>query len=327
MFTVRIPFTVPPGTRISEQTASLTSDQVIFTLSYDGYCHVLTGENFPSEDEASAFLPRAHAAFAWLLLQKGIAAEAALSPQQIRYFEDPLEAGQNLSRSLGGAKFGPVDTIIDGAQAAVYPTAKLVRKATGYPAGVFTTIPSDAALRVIQEGSAFSQSGRFVADPKLGVALSLYGAFFTETSAKARFLTLVMALESIAAATLKPPRVLSLLAQWKQELETILDELPPESEDAQALRALSRELLFRKEDSLRSQIRKLVYNTLFPAADAADRARDAVHLYDIRSTLVHEGTIETKVLDQATTDAKALVHRTLLARFSAAVRPEGTRDA
>ena len=322
MFTVRIPFTIPPATRISEQTASFAEGNLSYTLSYDGYYHVLTAENFPTETEAHDFVSRVHAAFAWLLLQRGIAADAALTAQEIRYFENPEEAGQNISRSLGGATFGPVDAIIDGAQLAIYPTAKVVKKATGYPAGVHTTIPSEAALRAIQEGATFPESARLVADPKLGVALSLYGAFFTETSAKARFLTLIMALESIAAATLKPPKVLSLLAQWAQEVESSLADLPPEGEDAHALQALNRELLFRKDDSLRSQIRKLVYSTLAPAADAADRARDAVRLYDIRSKLVHEGIVESKLLDQATTDAKILVHRTLLARFSATVKSE-----
>lgn len=323
MFTVRIPFTVPPGTRISEQATTLTTKQFTSTLSYDGHHHILTVENLPTEIEARAFLTRAHAAFAWLLLQKGIAAQPALDPQQIRYFDDPEQAGQNISWSFGGAKFGSVDTIIDGAQAAVYPTAKVVKMGTAYPVDVFTTIPTGAALQMILDGAGFPSSALFVADPKLGVALSLYGAYFTEASAKARFLTLVMALESIATATLKPPSVLSLLARWEQELGATLEALSPVSEDAHALKALRRELFFRKEDSLRSQIRKLVQNVLSPAADADARARDAVELYDIRSTLVHEGTIDENVLDQATTKAKALVHRTLLARFSAVVQSGG----
>src|SRR5262245_28779546 len=230
MFTVRIPFTVPPGTRISEQAALLASDQITPTISYDGHHHILTIADFQTEKEARGFLTRAHAAFAWLLLQKGVVADAALDPQPIKYSDDPEQAGQNLSRSFGGAKFDPVDAIIDGAQAAVYPTAKAVKKATGYPADVFVTIPSATALQVILEGAAFPRSEDFVGDPKLGVALSLYGAFFTETSAKARFLTLIMALESIATATLKPARVSWLLERWEQELAAILDGLPTASE-------------------------------------------------------------------------------------------------
>jgi len=35
---------------------------------------------------------------------------------------------------------------------------------------------------------------------------------------------------------------------------------------------------------------------------------------------VHEGTIDAKILDEATTNAKTLVHRTLLTRFSRVVQ-------
>jgi hypothetical protein len=320
VFTVRIPFTVPPGTRISEHAATLAVDQITATLTHDGHHHILTAENFQTEADAQRFLICAPAAFAWLLLQKGVAADAALDPQPIRYFDEPEQIGQNLSRSLGGTNFGPVDALIDGAQAAVYLTDKVVKKLTGLQADVFVTIPSVAALQVILHGAGFPRSSDFIADPKLGVALSLYGAFFTETSAKARFLTLIMALESIATAALKPPSALALLARWEQELVATLAALPEASDDAHALQALLRELIFRREDSLRSQIRRLVHDTLSPAPDAADRAREAVDLYDTRSTLVHEGTIDEKILDKATTNAKALVYRTLMARFSRVVQ-------
>lgn len=316
MYTVRIPFLVPSATRIGEQEAQTSRGSIIFTLKWEGYYHVLSAVGFESDDEASSFLATAQSAFAWLLLHKGIAAEANLSPQSIQYNADPIEAGVNLARSFGGTDLGPVDAIIDGSQAAIFETRRSIRKATGFPAGVFSTTASDHALSAMVEGVSLPQSRRAAENQKLGIALALYGAFFTEQSAKAKFLTLIMSLESLATATLKSSLAIELITKWGTELEHYKNNLPPLSEDAASLEALHRELLFRREDSVRSQIRKLVLATLQPDIDAPDRARDAVRLYDIRSKLVHEGTVDSHKLDVALSEAKALVYRTLRARFT-----------
>ena len=214
----------------------------------------------------------------------------------------------------------PIDAIIDGSQTAVYLSAKNIKVGTGFPADVYTTAPTEAALDVLIEGSAFAGSARISDDHKLAVALSLYAAYFTEQSAKARFLTLIMALEALALATLKAPIALGRLNRWQAELAALRSTLSAQSEDAGALDSLERELLFRREDSVRSQVQKLVATALSPAEDARERARDAVRLYDLRSRLVHEGSLDVATLDRATGEAKTLVHRTLLARFNTLCR-------
>lgn len=316
MYTVRIPFRVPLSTRIAEHEAGRRRDDVQITLKWEGYYHVLKASGFSSEGEANDFAARAHAAFAWLLLQKGIAASASFQPQKIAYFDDPEKAGINIARSFGLPEAAPIDAIIDGSQTAVYPSSKNIKVGTGFPPDVYTTLPTEATLDVLIEGSTFAGSPSVSADQKLTVALSLYAAYFTEESVKARFLTLIMALEALALATLKAPIALELLNRWQGEVAALRSTFAAESEDAIALDSLERELLFRREDSIRSQVRKLVIAVLSPAADAGDRARDAVRLYDLRSALVHEGQLDAATLDRATGEAKALVHRILLARFN-----------
>jgi len=320
VFTVRIPFRVPQRSRIAEREVQRTLDHVQLALKWEGYYHVLKATGFRSEPEAHDFVARAHAAFAWLLLQKGIPAVVLLEPQHVKYYDDPVQAGINIARSFGMAETAPIDTIIEGSQTAVYLSSKNVKVGTGLPAGVYTTVPSEAALDVLAEGSGFTASSRVVDDRKLTVALALYAAYFTEESANARFLTLIMALEALASASLKEPIALELLTRWQGELSALKSTLPPQSEEAAALASLERELLFRREDSVRSQVRKLVIETLRPADDAHDLGRKAVRLYDLRSTLVHEGSIDAGILDRATEEAKSLVHRTLLARFDALSR-------
>ena len=320
MYTVRIPFRVPHHTRIATDEAHRVRGHLQIALKWEGYYHVLKATGFNSEAEANEFAACAHAAFAWLLLQKGIAATASLGPQKISYYNDPVIAGVNVARSVGMSEATSVDTIIDGSQTAVYLSSKNVKVGTGFPADVYITVPTELALDVLIEGSTSPGGARVPADAKLSVALSLYAAYFTEDSAKARFLTLIMAFEALAAATLKAPVALDLLSRWQADLSALRSAVPSQSDDAAALDSLERELLFRREDSVRSQVRKLVIASLSPAEDSFDRARDAVRLYDLRSKLVHEGSLDEPILDRATQEAKALAHRILLARFNALTR-------
>ena len=307
----------PPGTRIAQEEVSLARDGTVYSLKWDGYYNVLSVTGLSSEDAALRFTRCARAGVAWLLLHRGIAADVDFEPQQIRYCPDPVKAGENLARSFGGTFNGPVDTIIQGAQTAIYPTEKRVRVATVFPASLHVTVPAGAALSMLVEGASFPTSDALASDAKLSVALALYGAYFTEHSAKAKFLTLIMSLESLATATVKSTLALELLKKWGAEVDALLARGEVNDDEKTSLDALKRELIFRREDSIRSQIRKLVRTTLAEAPDSESAAREAVRLYDLRSTLVHEGTLEPQQLAEATSTARVLVHRTLLARFEA----------
>ena len=126
-----------------------------------------------------------------------------------------------------------------------------------------------------------------------------------------------MALEALASSTPRSELVLKMLDKWRVEVEALQKTTELGSDDAASLESLSRKLLFRREDSIRRQIRNVVLTTLQANgdADAAAMARKAVEVYDHRSTLVHEGKLESPVLGPATSDAKSIVERVLRARF------------
>lgn len=316
MFTARIPFIVPPNIRISDDEAVTAIGSATYKLKGDGYLHVLTASGFATEEQARDFVRRAHSALAWLLLFKGVPTEAQLTPQKIRYVDDPVACGEGLARATRGALSGPVDAFIHGPEAAIYPTDKRIRSETGLPVALVTSQPSTSALQVLLQGAEFPQSRELTADAKLGVALSLYGAHFTETSDNARFLTLIMALETCSSATSKAPIALSLLANWSEQVDQIAQLPETTEEDRASLDALQRELLHRREDSIRSQVRKLVRSELNGDSDAAEMEKEAVRLYDLRSTLVHDGSLDPQALGPALTSAKSLVRRVLMARYS-----------
>lgn len=162
---------------------------------------------------------------------------------------------------------------------------------------------------------------------RLVAALELYTAQFSERQARVRFLLLVIAIEVLANPTLKHAVVLSLLGQWYQQLQIELERFDPSSEEFQSLQALAREMLVRKDDSIRSRVRKLFAN--LPGVtpiEGEELARKALRVYDKRSTLVHDGRLPAHELTELVEQARTLVEKIFMAavhqqRASAADRP------
>jgi hypothetical protein len=314
MYSVRVSLLPPDDRRISQDELQRTLGHLTFTLSWDGTYHILRVDGFQSEHDGNAFLKSLHSSIAWLLLDCDVPVEADLTPQHVAYCEDPVLAAQNVSKSLG-LQIELLDGILDGAKAAVFETTKKLSFMAAGGASAYVTVPAEKALDTILEGSHFSGHKKLASDRKLRVALKLYGAYFTEASATARFLTLIMALEALATPVKRPPRTVEMINRWAAEVDSQLSQLDRDSEDAAALEALRQEVLFRRESSIRSQIRQLISSTLQNENDVKIQTRLAMRLYDLRSSLVHDGTIDPQLLATSTSDAKSLVLRVLRSRF------------
>lgn len=151
---------------------------------------------------------------------------------------------------------------------------------------------------------------------KFRVALELYAAHFTEVQVRVRFLLLVMAMESIAKPAAKHQVAVDLLGRWRQELEKEMNKFDSSSEEVLSLRALSRELVFRSEDSIRTQVRKLFASLPgISSAEATELQRRALRVYDKRSTLVHDGHLPMEELSTLEIEARALLEKV----FSSAI--------
>lgn len=148
---------------------------------------------------------------------------------------------------------------------------------------------------------------------KLRVALELYAAHFIERQARVRFLLLVMAMESLAKPTRKHDVAINLLDRWQRELELEMQTHDRSSQEFVSLEALSRELSFRREDSIRTQVRKLFRGlTGVSRAESDELERRALRVYDKRSTLVHDGHLPTDELTRLETEARELLERVLM---------------
>lgn len=318
MYTLRFPFRLPPGQEIAVNGEVIELGDLKFSLERDNRLYILKIEGFTSENEAKHYINNVWAGLMWVLLQRKLSPDAELEAQKVTYSRDPYQAAKNLSKSMGLHYEGPIDGAFDSTRPAVYPTGKkfAVFRA-GEPTVVITTQAEDF-LRILGEGVSFQESDKVIENRKLQIALELYGAYFTEFTPNAKFLTLVMALEVLAIGVRKTKLALDLIEKWKIELDKLLETVESKSDDASSLEALREELLFRKEISIKRRIRSFVKKTLQAHGDEDVEEMDKIvtEIYDLRSELIHKGWLEPQKLSKATSQTIKIVERILLALFA-----------
>lgn len=316
-YMLRFPFRLAPGQKFSRLDEPYLAEHsgLGLKLGEQSGLYFLSVGEFPSEEAGRSFIPKLWAGLMWAVLHQGLSPDASLSPQEIKHHDDPSQAAENVSRSLGLA-IEKLDGILDGSRPAIYRTDKVVRVLTGQPVSLLLGFPPDKTVAFITEAVDLPFPERILADKKLKVALDLYNSFFREVSANARFLTLNMALEALAPSEPKHQSVVGAIDRWVEELKILQSPFDPYSDEWDAYDSLIREVGFRKEKSIRSSIRALVSSVLKSSEpDADELSRQAVRLYDMRSRLVHDGHVEGEDLGRAVTDLRGIVYRVLRARF------------
>ena len=310
-YTLRFPFQLAPGQELSglDQPIEHKVGDVTVSFNRQGAYYILGVQGFDSEASAKEYLNVLWTGLMWVLLNRGLAFNAVLEFDKVTYADNPLKAAENLSKSFGLTVEGRLDGLVNGNLPAVYPSNKQIRTITSGTINISTGISAEQFLSLLIEGTAIRNSLIAISNSKLRIALELYSAYFSERSSNARLLTLVMALETLTSTQPKHRVAQELLNQWQLQIGERKHQLPVDSDEYQALESLERELLFRREASLRSQIRTLVQDTL--EADghpyAYQLARRAVKVYDSRSTLVHEGVLPSDELRTAEQDAREIV--------------------
>jgi hypothetical protein len=320
-YSLIFPFALQPGREITglEDPVDFRHGELRIAIHRFRDRYELRIDNFSSQQAAADYVGTSWRALAWMLLNSGLAFAAETELQTVEYVDDPEGAARRLESQWGVKTEGRVDTLLDGGRPGIVQSDKRFKSITTWPPTVVISTPAEQVKEVILEGLSLAGERSHV-DERLRTAVDLYSAYYSETTSNARLITLVMALETLTTPQQKTQPVLELLEKWRLELNQLKETEHRGSYTYLDLDALERELIFRREESIRSSVRTLVFETLNEAGDASalDLSRRAVEVYDRRSTLVHEGSLDTEELVRATREAKEIVEAVLRAKLSAA---------
>lgn len=285
--------------------------ELTVNLTYSPPEAVLRIGSFATHEDAEAFLPRVWGAIAWAALTCDTGFTANTTWSHLSFPEDPYEAAANVAKSFGlPAPTEALHALGDGGHPCVIPVGKNYRFISGGDCTVKVSEPHALFRTPFVQALSSSQVEQLYLDERLHTAVQLFSDSHREVSGRSKFLTYVIALEVLTQPVLKHPIALDLLNTFDELLTSKAIIYGAETEERHAIESLKREIIFRRETSLRSRIRRLVLDTMSDLSPEEQRrlAREAVWAYDLRSTLVHDGTVPSEDLGKAT----AIAHRTLL---------------
>ena len=258
---------------------------------------VLEAHDFDSEAAALAYVPQLTVGLWNLAIDRHISFVPYFEQRRITRAADPEQVGRNLKSQFDLPYTGPVHGLTEEAGITVYRSDEHIRFASMRGSG-YSASPWALVEQALGEGIELGAScGPLSSD--LATALDLYLAHLSETSIRARFLTLIMALEVLSPVTEKHPAGVALLNDFAERVQAKLD-VEPDADARDALQALTREIGFRKETLIRRRVRQLILDVApLPDSELQEFARDVVHAYDLRGALTHTGSVDDLALGNA----------------------------
>lgn len=278
---------------------------------------VLDLEGFETESMAADAFPFAWGAVMLASVLSGCGFQAETILGSVVYSDKPELAALNLRSTFGIQIQGPVHGMISGNLPAVMPMDSSISELTVGDVTVRETVAASRIAAHLERALACRNAGRAFTDERLRLALELWSAHHKESSLRAKFLTLVMGLEVLAPPASKHVAALGVLDRWDKDLAAELEHYAVGSEGRDAIESLQREVLFRRERSIRSRLRKRALEVLGAVCptDAQRIAQMAVRAYDLRGSLVHNGTIAPAELSEGYRAAIGALRALLLASF------------
>lgn len=277
-----------------------------------GKSHLVVVSGFRSEERAKAYIGNVWTGLIWLILSRGLPLGFNPSPQEVVQYDNPSEAAENLSATVGLLNEGPVDYHLTSKGPAVLRTQTRYDWSEGGVATVVTSTPAVEILRLLCEGVAFPRSEAVYNNEKLRLALELYATYFTEPSPRAKFLSLVMVLEALTEHDERPKVVCDLLDEFKKRIKKLRSETKDRAVDRSLETLISK---FHYEESIQDQIRNAIRQALISDDDVDRLVNLITPIYQCRSDLMHKGEVEPSRLQEQTSNAQNLVRRVLIAKF------------
>lgn len=325
--TYRLQFPFQP-----QSTISGIDDPVIFRIgqiqarlfSRDRYA-VLELSGFGTAEEASAHIPIVWAALRWVLIDRGMNVTFDLQPNDIVWAEDTTQAAKNLSESWNVPNSGPVHGIASSDGLPIVFGDDQIIRFFSCSGTLKTTTPLQLFMAPLTDALSRPGTEKLIENSRFRIATDLYSAYYLENSPSSRLITLGMALEVLADPSSKHQAALQLIDRWKADIQRQKLALATDLEAVASLESLERELLVRKQASIRSRIRDTA-NRLAPYLSADEQHRlteNAVAIYDARSSLVHKGRLEDNKIHELVEKGRKTVSLLLKAYYLDIMRNDG----
>lgn len=302
-YTLQVPFQLGPphALKPADVKEHTFGDHKLEIVENEGI-QLLRVTYFKTHQEAEAFFPRLRGALLRLIVRKKLGLRSTRAMQMVQLHESPVDvrANRNFGDLFQRKGWTHVDGHIDPSPAVVIPEHLRIMEIGAGSLNVTISMPETSFLEHLVEGLALPQPEEIAADERLSLAIDLYAASLSETSQRARVVSLATSLEAL----IKPELVSEAASDQINELLKNFDSARQRSaEDEDQRRALDRmrdRLAGLKKESISESLRKLAATHASVLGEAAEEARRNIgSAYGVRSKLVHDGNAPEKGIAEA----------------------------
>jgi hypothetical protein len=321
-YSIRLPIFVSPGKEISlgKEGADLVFEEYQAEIQRIGNLYVIIIRGFPSEQLAGAFVRKIGAGLIWADLRYHVGFRFIVEPTPIHYYGQPVEiSDQSMIAHLKSQKgWTHIDGDYYGNNTVIIPEHKRLILTNMGGIKVIAGTGVSVLASMISEAMAYPNPEKVFDEPKLKLAYEVYSSAFFESSDNARFLTLVMVLEALCSDSDAPNYIVEMVDELMRQLKELGSKSFKESHGRDYETLVSR-LGSLKKRSIKQGISLLVAEKLKldeGVNDPTEVGREVSGIYDLRSTLVHDGIADPNAVKQAMTRLEDIVPRVLKVMFS-----------
>lgn len=239
-YTLQVPFQLAPPHALKQADVKehTFGDHNVEIVENEGI-QLLRVTSFETREEAEAFFPRLRGALLRLIVRKKLRLRSSRAMQMVQLHDLPVDVRGNPTFGELCERKGwtHLDGHIDPSPAVVIPEHLRIMEIGAGSMKVTISMPETSFLEHLAEGLTLPHPEKIAADERLSLAIDLYAASLSETSQRARVVSLATSLESL----IKPERVSEAASdQINQLLKNFDSEREHSAEDVEQRRALDR---------------------------------------------------------------------------------------
>jgi len=304
-FSIIFPLIFSLGKKLNIDSVSSfqMSDGQRYTLEKHHYQYSLKIEHFSTVEDARSYLDKLTASLRWVSLKNKLGIRFPTETHEPKIADSPIIVSEksNIYEIVNNKGWGVIDGNYDIDKLTIIPEhKKLMRWESGH-AIVTIGLNPENVFNDINEGLSFPRLNNILSEKKLCLAIELYSAYQFEVSTTAKFIKLVTVIEALLPDLKIPKEVIPILERAKKVIKDERKAAKSRGENTDSIEHLMSRLGGLKRQSIGSSMEIFISNCLsdFPELGKKDIIIPKLkELYDVRSSLLHDGEFEDIVLQE-----------------------------
>lgn len=304
-FSIIFPLIFSPGKKLNIDSISSfqMSDGQHYTLEKHHYQYSLKVERFSTVEDARRYLDKLTASLRWVSLKNKLGIRFPTETHEPQIADSPIIVSEksNIYEIINNKGWSVIDGNYDIDKLTIIPEhKKLIRWESGH-ATITLGINPENVFNDINEGISFQGLNNILSEKKLCLAIELYSAYQFEVSTTSKFIKLVTVIEALLPDLEIPKEIFPILESAKKVLKDERKAAKSKGRNTDSIEHLMSRLGGLKRQSIGSSMEIFISNCLsdFPELGEKDVIIPKLkELYNIRSTLLHDGEYEDIVLQE-----------------------------